>query len=372
MKVLCLTKNFRSQTPSGGYDQLARFIGADTVHRPMLTSPVSRLAEKAWNFSFGDKPYLFSHLSHGYRFEDRLAEENAFWRTLIGRAEILHVLYADWMLDTLLRRKGFIPAHLVGTFHLPAASVADRFERAQREALKRLDGAFLVASNDVDVYSNWLGSGKVAFIPHGINIDVFQPAVYTRTKNSKFVFIGMMLRDFETAHRVIDRCRHDGINAEFIVVISGVGATFFTGCTNVQILCNIPEQKLISIYRSCDALFLPVLDSTANNSILEALACGLPVISTRIGGVPDYLDESCGWLLPPGDVDAAFECVRAIANDRDRAMSKRAAARLKAENFSWERISEIMLAAYSTLQTTGRLTSYDNGRYLKLPEPESD
>src|SRR5262249_38187464 len=156
--------------------------------------------------AFGNKPHLFSHLSHGYHFEDRLCEEQAFWRALRLRPDIIHVLYGDWMLDTLLRRKRFLPAKLVATFHLPAQWVADRFESLQREALKELDGAVFLASNDLGAFSDWLGYEKVAYIPHGININVFKPAQFIPRKTARFMFIGMMLRDFETAHRVIDRC----------------------------------------------------------------------------------------------------------------------------------------------------------------------
>src|SRR5262249_30324618 len=151
--------------------------------------------------------------------------------------------------------------------------------------------------------------------PHGVDVDVFRPADFRPAKRARFMFIGMMLRDFETAHRVIDRSYYDRLAADFFVVIGEAGRGLFTGCTNAKILSNISEKELILLYRSCDALFLPLLHSTANNAILEALACGVPVISTRIGGVPDYLDETCGWLLPLSDFESAYDCVREIVRD---------------------------------------------------------
>jgi glycosyltransferase involved in cell wall biosynthesis len=164
----------------------------------------------------------------------------------------------------------------------------------------------------------------------------------------------MMLRDFEVAHRVIDQCRQDGIGAEFWVVIPEVGKHYFTGCTNARIISNMSEVELIRLYQSSDALFLPLIHSTANNAILEALACGLPVVSTRIGGVPDYVDETCGWLVPPADFESAYECVRSIVRNRDSAWQKRVPARLRAEIFSWEGVTATLRDAYARLRRSGR------------------
>jgi glycosyltransferase involved in cell wall biosynthesis len=349
-----MTKEFSSHTSSGGYDQLARYVGARTVPRHQISSVPLRLIEKAWHFGYGDKPHLFSHLSHGYRFEDRLAEERAFWRALLFRTDIVHTLYGDWMLDMLLRRRGLIRAGLVATFHLPAEETADRFERVQRNALRNLDGAVVLSTNQLRAYAEWLGPEKVVFVPHGIDTQVFSPGLPNRGKRARFVFVGAMLRDFATAHLVIDRCRCAGVDAEFQILIPSNAAPYFTGCTNANIMNRISEPDLVALYRSADALFLPLLDSTANNAILEALACGVPVITSRVGGVPDYVDDSCGWLLPAGDADAAFEQVRMIAADREAAWAKREQARQKAESFAWPVVARTLTAAYERLATTGK------------------
>ena len=351
---MCLSRGFKNHTPSGGYDQLARFVGTQIVRRPAISSFPMRLTEKIWNFGFGDKPHLFSNLGHGYRFEDRLCEERAFWGAIRQQPDIIHALYGDWALDALLRRKPLLTGDLVATFHLPAEAVTERFESVQRTLLERLAGAVLLASNDLATYAGWLGPEKVMYVPHGIDIDVFQPSEFVPGRVARFLFIGMMLRDFDLAHRVIDQCRQDGLNAEFFIVIPPIGRAYFTGCVNAKIISRVNEEELIGLYQSSDALFLPLLQATANNSILEALACGLPVVSTRIGGVPDYLDESSGWLLPPSDFETAYECVRNIVLCREVAGQKRAAARHKAETFSWQRVSATLLEAYGRLRNTHR------------------
>jgi glycosyltransferase involved in cell wall biosynthesis len=74
----------------------------------------------------------------------------------------------------------------------------------------------------------------------------------------------------------------------------------------------ISETELVGLYRSADILFLPVINATANNAILKALACGTPVISTLVGGVPDYVNDESGWLLPVGDVVGHVDLIASL------------------------------------------------------------
>jgi glycosyltransferase involved in cell wall biosynthesis len=58
-------------------------------------------------------------------------------------------------------------------------------------------------------------------------------------------------------------------------------------------------------------MLLPSLAEGLPVVIMESLALGVPVISTRIAGIPELLDEGCGWIVPPGDIDALTAAVRA-------------------------------------------------------------
>jgi glycosyltransferase involved in cell wall biosynthesis len=105
----------------------------------------------------------------------------------------------------------------------------------------------------------------------------------------------------------------------------------------------------MDLNRSADALLLPVTDATANNAVLESLACGTPVISTRVGGLPDYVDDSCGWLLPVGDSAAMVDVIAAICAQPSLAEEMREAARAKALGFSWPVIAEAVHRLHASL-----------------------
>jgi glycosyltransferase involved in cell wall biosynthesis len=106
---------------------------------------------------------------------------------------------------------------------------------------------------------------------------------------------------------------------------------------------------LIQLYREADAVLVPVRDATANNAALEALACGTPVISTMVGGIPDYVDNTCGWLFENAEVARIVKLIGDIWNHREIAWSRRSAARSKALLFSWKRVATKMRIVYEAV-----------------------
>ena len=97
---------------------------------------------------------------------------------------------------------------------------------------------------------------------------------------------------------------------------------------------------------------MPMLtNATANNSILESLACGTPVISTLVGGIPDYVNDESGWLLPVGDVGGHVNLIASLAANRELAWRRRQAARNQALKFDWRLVAEQMMAIYAIVKS---------------------
>ncbi len=351
MHVICLSKRWEHHTESGGYDRLGWEIAESIVTRCEVSGFWRRAVRLWWRRQSNSREYLMD-----YHYEDWLAELSLLVKSRLRRPDIVHVLYGDEQLDLLLRKRWFLPCPIVSTFHLPSRRVAERFEKRQRDELRRLDGAIVVSSAQLPAFRDWLGAEKVVFIPHGIDIHTFRPAPSHDTGNVlRLAFVGSHMRDFALTHRVIDRCQAEKLRVQFEIVTSSNTVGHFTGCGATNIRGAISEGQLIALYQSADALFLPVTDATANNSILESLACGTPIITTDVGGMRDYVDASCGWLLPPGDVDAAMGLLHCLVRDRSPLISRREAARKQAEKFSWERVIQRCFDAYKDLLVTGNI-----------------
>ena len=71
--------------------------------------------------------------------------------------------------------------------------------------------------------------------------------------------------------------------------------------------------------RSLDLFVLPSLGEGISNTVLEAMACGLPVVATRVGGNPELVEEGrTGVLVPSADPSAMASAIRGYHDDRDR------------------------------------------------------
>jgi glycosyltransferase involved in cell wall biosynthesis len=77
-------------------------------------------------------------------------------------------------------------------------------------------------------------------------------------------------------------------------------------------------------------------------SVLEAMACGLCVVSTNVGGIPYLLDDQRNALLvPPNDAEMMAAAVRRILLDSSLAKRLSGSARMKTEGFSWSKVLPI-------------------------------
>ncbi len=119
-----------------------------------------------------------------------------------------------------------------------------------------------------------------------------------------------------------------------------------TGCA-VILKGRIPHQEISLWLNAADLLCLPSYQEGVPNVILEALACGTPVVATKVGGIPEILPErECGILVPAGDTLVLMEAIKeALKKEWDRKK-----IRLQGLKFSWEKnVKELEALIKSTL-----------------------
>jgi sugar transferase (PEP-CTERM/EpsH1 system associated) len=114
-----------------------------------------------------------------------------------------------------------------------------------------------------------------------------------------------------------------------------------------------------------DIFILPSLGEGICNTILEAMACALPVIATRVGGNPELVEDGCtGVMVPPADPPAMAASVVAYLENSARIAEHGGAGRQKVEReFTLERmISKYMQVYDAVLQRTGQQGSAHSAR----------
>lgn len=123
------------------------------------------------------------------------------------------------------------------------------------------------------------------------------------------------------------------------------GAVTFTG--------RLEVESMAELYRSADLVLNPSNADNMPNSLLEAMASGVPIVSTDVGGIPFMVEHGkTALLVPPRDPDAMAAAAERVLTDPALAERLRAAGRAEAERYAWSAVRPVLFAAYS--RTLGR------------------
>jgi glycosyltransferase involved in cell wall biosynthesis len=110
--------------------------------------------------------------------------------------------------------------------------------------------------------------------------------------------------------------------------------------SRVSYLGPVGPEKLRELYRESDVFVFPSFFEGFGLVILEAMACGLPVIASDRSAGPDVLGDLYGRVVTAGDIDQLAETLRWFAENREKIPAMKSAARRKAESFTWEKYRE--------------------------------
>ena len=167
-------------------------------------------------------------------------------------------------------------------------------------------------------------SSKVRVIPHGVNLDLFYP----KDKPETFTFIcnkGFRhLEDRGGIQYALQAYLEEFTNKDNVNFILKINPAY--GIPNIQQLINeikpkdrtdfasiqlntdnIPYDKLVELYNKAHALVAPTRAEAFNIPGIEAMACGLPVITTNFGGQTDYCNEDNSWIIDGEMTEVTWE-----------------------------------------------------------------
>jgi glycosyltransferase involved in cell wall biosynthesis len=94
------------------------------------------------------------------------------------------------------------------------------------------------------------------------------------------------------------------------------------------------SDRLRDVVRSCDIFVLPTHADCHSLASIEAMASGLPVVATNVGGIPEIIiDGVCGYIIEPGDATALGDRLRTLIVDHDARRRMSHAARERAQRY---------------------------------------
>lgn len=372
-KLDIIRTSYRHWSAYGGYPQYLRHL---TEPVKIKTRAVSDHYPLALNREF-TRRRLAGVLRNApcawYQMNDWLTEAGyalRAWGTNCwpGRIpRVLHYLDAEHGLGYLprVRRKGLAPlgnTKFVASFHQPPEQLRKIMNKPG--LLGELDALLVVGRNQIPYFEQFITPEKIYFVPHGVRADFFQPGPNT-TPNARFgrsqgsergkagaprlLTVGYWLRDFQLIQKTVEYYQGRDDSPHFVIISHHPDLKNFH-YPNAEVVSGLSDQELLAEYQRADALFLPLYDATANNSLLEGMACALPVITTRVGAVTDYITEEGALFVDPGSPRTAIQAIDSLVNDPSKGSRLGAANRLRATTeLTFENMARQMEGIYRGL-----------------------
>ena len=272
-----------------------------------------------------------------YSLLKRHKEERNIVHFLNGERDVRHLGFF---------KKRFPNTFFCATFHKPPEVLKNTITNTS--SLKKLDGAIGVGANQVEFLKEWLQLDKVEYIPHGVDTEFFKPNPDLKKKNT-LLFVGQHLRDFEMFNATVPRLAEEIKDLKVNVVLHPAYVSKIVHHPNVEVFTKVDDKTLLRFYQEVSVLYLPMLDSTACNSLLEAMACGLPVISSKVGGNMTYMEGTGNILIEKGDAEKFVTEAFALLNDEKQVEQLGGLSRDQSFNYEWKKVSKKVEDFYRNL-----------------------
>jgi len=119
---------------------------------------------------------------------------------------------------------------------------------------------------------------------------------------------------------------------------------------NVNFVGSLDQDRLALYYAAADVCAVPSLTESFGLVALEAMACGTPVVGTRVGGLQTLIEHGeSGLLVPAGDDEALAAAIEQLLTDHRLRMHLAHGARDRAEHYTWQSVGEKIDALYASV-----------------------
>jgi glycosyltransferase involved in cell wall biosynthesis len=242
------------------------------------------------------------------------------------------------------------PRDLVATLHIPPA----QWTAGDVDALKRLSSAIVLYQRDLAFYEQSVGTGRVRFIPHGVDVQFFRPHG-ARPRPNRILYTGHYLRNTGMLARVVKQLAEQYEGLEFHLLVPEAfrhlpGFDKLKERSDVTWHQNLNDDGLCKLICSSNLLLLPMNDSGANTAVVEALACGTPIVTTDVGGIRDYGGGRIFPVVQNDDDTAMVDLVGQYLNNSTwREEVSRASREFAVKELAWPIVAKQHLAAYEQL-----------------------
>jgi glycosyltransferase involved in cell wall biosynthesis len=201
----------------------------------------------------------------------------------------------------------------------------------------------------------FLPSANIDIIPNGVDLERFRPASNKELSGElKLLTVGRLsvTKRFEMLVDAVEILSKKGKNIR--LTISGGGGLLdelknlveqkkLTGIINLT--GRIESEKMPDVYGAHDMFVSASMQEGMSNAMLEAMASGLPIITTRCEGVDELISDN-GIVVGKDSAEALAEAINNLAENKQAYNAMCASARKRAENFGWDKVADGYIKLY--------------------------
>ena len=220
----------------------------------------------------------------------------------------------------------------------------------EKDALSWADVITVISKEAYEYYTK-LGF-KVSLVPNAIDI-LSLPKKKERLYDKQIIFAGRLSKE-KGILDLIDMATK--LPKDVHVVILGTGPEeekikeSAKSHSNIHYMGYIPKERTISLIRGSDILVQPSLAEGISSTILEAMACKTPIITTNVGGNQELLNHGkSGIVLEPNSSQKLLEETIDLINNKEKADAFSEEALKQVQKYDWSQVGKLYLNIYESL-----------------------
>jgi glycosyltransferase involved in cell wall biosynthesis len=233
---------------------------------------------------------------------------------------------------------------------------------ASETIIKNADSAIALTKDMKNVFQE-ICDRDIAVVPNGIDIENYQNQAFAQerdTSEKRILFVGRLnpVKGVHYLLRAMKRVCEVLPDAKLIIVGDGEEREHLESLADslgirdrVDFVGKVPHERIPEYLCEADIFVLPSVSEGFGIVILEAMSCGLPIVATRVGGVPDIIEEGVnGCLVESGDFQEMAKKILFLLDNRLLTDQISKNNRIKVQVYAWKNVVDRLERIYREIQ----------------------
>jgi len=201
----------------------------------------------------------------------------------------------------------------------------------------------------------FMPSVPIDVIPNGVELDRFFPAETTQKSNMlRLLTVGRLsvTKRIEMLIDAVEILHRTACKLHFMIVGGGQMERQLRKIAAerelrdvIKITGRISSEKMPEVYRNNDIFISASMQEGMSNAMLEAMASGLPIVTTRCEGLTELIDGN-GLIIEKDNIEEIAKAVKQLADNPELYKQMSTAARKQAEKFDWANVASSYIEQY--------------------------